>query len=899
MKKTLVVLFSMLLCLGACAEKPQEPDETVNPPKQLLDPQLKWAEGFNLNKQYDGQPVVLNDECYTVVSDGDISISWYEDYKAINAAPVDPGNYTVKVSVSETNEYKYAEIAENFSILANPLPAPEFPADYSPSKSFDGRPVEAPVVEEGVDIEWYQGAKKLDEAPKAAGDYSVKIINRSTDKYHSDGIASKTFTISPIHCEGWSNERLKFLEGLFVPDDCNFINITVCVDGYPQAEYSREQIQFVIYDKDDHIVHDTIETYMRDGDLIPTMDHTQSSYICRLYLDKSGFEIGDVLVHMQEGKAVNILDVDFSRSNETDLAFTDIDLNKEYTSRAYVLPENIYTTTSSGVITTEWYKNESLIETEEGFGPTEVGEYQFVIKQSADWYHGPASISKTVEIKPVTVDGANVVVNNFRGVIVPNNMNIITFKMKVADIENNSESISLHIKIRGMSGDLLAEKDIADPLLKADRIKSIDVAFSAVESRIGEVEIFTSGEKEMAAIEISKIEFSREQIRFFDTYNPTRELNLRRISEPVLGVDYTTPDNNPADSIKWFEDGVELYDAPMSAGNYVVRLIQGEDYCEKAFSINPLVIDYTEHEEYTFGIGVGSIEVPAGCHSFIVSLKNVTPGGWNNSQIRIKFATLDGYKVDGSPNWNDNWFNPGVIATLNNEATSPTTLILDFGGDGGFEIENFYLINENGPTLEISKLELIVPSSDPIGFMSNYNPNKKFNASPVSEPQYGIDYSTLNGEPADAIEWYQGDTKLDAAPSAVGEYTVKLIQGENSCERNFVITVFSFKSGWNVLLNDNFGDLVLPKDATKLHMKVKTNSPNEQEWGMIFELGNGKIIWQGNTSQRVKIPAYELFEFDITLQNVPVSSDTRIVNVKSFFFDGENFTAEIHDMYFY
>ena len=77
---------------------------------------VSFAEGFSLDKTYDGEPVVLNNENYTVVGNGELIVEWYCESIKLDSAPSSAGQYTLKVILAETESHKGAEATLAFAI---------------------------------------------------------------------------------------------------------------------------------------------------------------------------------------------------------------------------------------------------------------------------------------------------------------------------------------------------------------------------------------------------------------------------------------------------------------------------------------------------------------------------------------------------------------------------------------------------------------------------------------------------------------------------------------------------------------------------------------------------------------------------------------------------------------
>ena len=110
----------------------------------------------------------------------------------------DAGEYLVTVSVPESENYEGATLTVGLTVLKA---IGEITDIGTISKTYDGEPVGMPsytVKGDGtVTVEFYKGEQKLKEAPRAVGDYIVKII-LSEGKNYGAGYAMHSFSISPM-----------------------------------------------------------------------------------------------------------------------------------------------------------------------------------------------------------------------------------------------------------------------------------------------------------------------------------------------------------------------------------------------------------------------------------------------------------------------------------------------------------------------------------------------------------------------------------------------------------------------------------------------------------------------------------------------------------------------------
>ena len=96
----------------SCAAKTSEPIDMLEKQDSLI----SFANGFTLDKIFDATPVVLNDSDYTVVGAGEVTIEWYCEGTKLDSAPFSVGEYTLKMMVSETEDYNGTEVTLNFTI---------------------------------------------------------------------------------------------------------------------------------------------------------------------------------------------------------------------------------------------------------------------------------------------------------------------------------------------------------------------------------------------------------------------------------------------------------------------------------------------------------------------------------------------------------------------------------------------------------------------------------------------------------------------------------------------------------------------------------------------------------------------------------------------------------------
>lgn len=156
----------------------------------------------DLSKTYDGSAVMV--PTYNKYGDGIIMIEWYKLNgileSKINNAPKDAGVYKVKVIMKESENYKGTVGEKQFTISK----AKGFINNIQiQGKVYNGVSISDPQytkIGDGIiTIEWYKvsgnGEIMIDNAPKNAGKYKVKLIMAETDNYKGTS-AEKEFEIS-------------------------------------------------------------------------------------------------------------------------------------------------------------------------------------------------------------------------------------------------------------------------------------------------------------------------------------------------------------------------------------------------------------------------------------------------------------------------------------------------------------------------------------------------------------------------------------------------------------------------------------------------------------------------------------------------------------------------------
>jgi len=761
---------------------------------------VAFPEGYDPSKTYDGQPVVAP----TVAAD--IVITWYDgDGEEMNSAPINAGEYKVALDLAGDANHTAAHAEKQFAIAKAQLPAPTVSESYVAEKVYDNAPAVAPEVDAGVEVEWYEGETLLDGAPKAAlpenGKYTIKLINRATDSNHADGVTTVEYQIKPLESDGSYNYGYTSLNGLEIPEGKDLMNIRVGIVGLPTEDVEWAAVQHLVFVGTAKGTAYNWESGIVGGEKI-------KQYKSMAFLDMAlplNFT-GTTITNLRHigGSVANkiifeILDINFSQTAANDLAFVEnVSLDKVYDNCAVELPAldaDLFTTSSTGKITKTWKQGDTVLEE----APVDVGSYSLVISQQISQEYCAKEITLPVTISPICVGGEGVIVDQFAKAetLVGNGMNILEVYARRADVEENADSINVGFKVNGVNENEEAfvahAYAVEETALTGSDIVKYELKLTQDRFTLGNIEVTT--DPTSGKIDIMKIDFSRDLIKFNKSYNPSRAYNMLPIADPVLGTDYVTP-NEGAVTVEWYEGETKLESAPVIAGTYKVVLTQGTDVVEKEFTISPKSTDIGDNSGSAVQLNLApnnNLHVPAGCSK--LRIKYGLSEGAANTQLWFKFCAKNSYTVAGQTGWKETWFEPGSGGYIRTSTGGKTyTDEIVFGGQGDFYIYDFYTLKScktEGATFDVYSIEFVVA---PLEFAADVSFDKTFDLTAAKTPVVGTDYYTKDGEAA-TIEWYQGDTKLDNAPVAAGTYKVKLVKGENSVEKEFTISPAEFDVG--------------------------------------------------------------------------------------------------------
>lgn len=154
-----ILVTALVICLfSACAKN----DDSNNDDSQYTG--FNWAEGFTLDKVYDGSAVVEpTQDNYTLNDQVEVKIQWQKKegdaFVDISTPPVDVGTYQVTITVEKTDAIKGGSFSLPFTISPRDISTALLLTDDNPT--YTGETLEAPIIaigwgadgEEGFELE--------------------------------------------------------------------------------------------------------------------------------------------------------------------------------------------------------------------------------------------------------------------------------------------------------------------------------------------------------------------------------------------------------------------------------------------------------------------------------------------------------------------------------------------------------------------------------------------------------------------------------------------------------------------------------------------------------------------------------------------------------------------------
>ena len=160
------------------------------------------------NPTYDGNPKMVEvDVKDNATKDyGDVTVTYKQDGKVLNGAPVEPGTYTFTAVVAPTATCAGGDVTpryNTFTIQKAALNPADFTVTEPTDLTYDGKPKEVTVTNNsskdyGKITVFYEmsGGKVVHGAPVEPGKYYYSVVTEGSARYKSGSVADGTFTIT-------------------------------------------------------------------------------------------------------------------------------------------------------------------------------------------------------------------------------------------------------------------------------------------------------------------------------------------------------------------------------------------------------------------------------------------------------------------------------------------------------------------------------------------------------------------------------------------------------------------------------------------------------------------------------------------------------------------------------
>mgnify|MGYP000528144054 CR=1 FL=1 len=160
------------------------------------------------NPTYDGNPkmveVIVRENATKKY--GAVTVTYKQNGKVLNGAPVEPGTYTFTVTVAATATCAGGDVTPKYNTFAIQKAALN-PADFTVTEptdlTYDGKPKEVTVTNNstkdyGKITVFYEmsGGKVVHGAPVEPGKYYYSVVTEGSARYKSGSVADGTFTIT-------------------------------------------------------------------------------------------------------------------------------------------------------------------------------------------------------------------------------------------------------------------------------------------------------------------------------------------------------------------------------------------------------------------------------------------------------------------------------------------------------------------------------------------------------------------------------------------------------------------------------------------------------------------------------------------------------------------------------
>ena len=160
------------------------------------------------NPTYDGNPKMVEVDVRDSATKeyGDVTVTYKQDGKVLNGAPIEPGTYTFTAVVAATATCAGGDVTPEynmFTILKGTLNPADFTVTEPTDLTYDGKPKEVTVTNNsskdyGKITVFYEmsGGKVVHGAPVEPGKYYYSVVTEGSARYKSGSVADGTFTIT-------------------------------------------------------------------------------------------------------------------------------------------------------------------------------------------------------------------------------------------------------------------------------------------------------------------------------------------------------------------------------------------------------------------------------------------------------------------------------------------------------------------------------------------------------------------------------------------------------------------------------------------------------------------------------------------------------------------------------
>lgn len=159
------------------------------------------------NPTYDGSPkrVEVDVKDNATKEYGDVTVTYKQDGKVLNGAPVEPGTYTFTANVAATATCAGGDVTpeyNTFTILKAALNPADFTVTEPTDLTYDGNPKEVTVKNTSdkdygeITVTYKQNGEALNGAPTEPGEYSYTVTAAGSARYVGGTVKTGSFSIT-------------------------------------------------------------------------------------------------------------------------------------------------------------------------------------------------------------------------------------------------------------------------------------------------------------------------------------------------------------------------------------------------------------------------------------------------------------------------------------------------------------------------------------------------------------------------------------------------------------------------------------------------------------------------------------------------------------------------------